>query len=254
MSTRAFKHTIVTLLTKENLESIVIELENHTPSKLLNPLFSGLCSGNEKVKWHAIVGMGKTVARLADANMESARIVMRRLIWSLNDESGGIGWGAPEALAEIMVCHETLAAEYGHMLVAYMREDGCYLEYEPLQRGLMWGIGRLAQVQPDLLLKKNTVRYLMPYMESQDPVIKGLAAWSLGILQAREAVSSIELLIGNKAQVSFYLDGTIVTKTVDDLAREALARISHEYRRETVCRKANALGVQGDMDTRRAKI
>lgn len=25
--------------------------------------------------------------------MDSARIVMRRLMWSLNDESGGIGWG-----------------------------------------------------------------------------------------------------------------------------------------------------------------
>jgi len=37
---------------------------------------------------------------------------MRRLMWNLNDESGGIGWGNPEAMGEILACHEALANEY----------------------------------------------------------------------------------------------------------------------------------------------
>ena len=60
--------------------------------------------------------MGASLARLADADMEAARIVMRRLLWSLNDESGGIGWGAPESMAEAMCRHQGLALEYAHML------------------------------------------------------------------------------------------------------------------------------------------
>jgi hypothetical protein len=46
--------------------------------------------------------MGEVMAHLADKDMESARVIMRRLMWSLNDESGGIGWGAPEAMGEIV--------------------------------------------------------------------------------------------------------------------------------------------------------
>ena len=63
--------------------------------------------------------MGQVVSNLADTDMESARVIMRRLIWNLNDESGGIGWGSPEAMGDIMACHERLAGEYHRLLVSY---------------------------------------------------------------------------------------------------------------------------------------
>src|SRR5690554_2588053 len=87
------------------------------PGRLLNPLFSGICSNDEQLKWRAVAAMGQTVARLADQDLEAARVVMRRFMWSLNDESGGIGWGAPEAMAEVLAAHAGLADEYGHILV-----------------------------------------------------------------------------------------------------------------------------------------
>jgi len=102
------------------------------------------------VRWHAVSVFGTTVDRMAGQDLESARIVMRRFLWSLNDESGGIGWGAPEAMAEIMYHCRPLAEEHLHMLVSYMREDGPeafqdgnFIELPMLQRGLLWGIGRL---------------------------------------------------------------------------------------------------------------
>ena len=72
-------------------------------------------------------------------------------MWSLNDESGGIGWDAPEAMSEIIASHEGLAKEYTNVLISYVREDGNFLEYEPLQRGAVWGIGSVAQARPDLV-------------------------------------------------------------------------------------------------------
>jgi len=36
-------------------------------------------------------------------------------MWSLNDESGGIGWGAPEAMGAIMARHTGLADEYANI-------------------------------------------------------------------------------------------------------------------------------------------
>src|SRR6056300_1413282 len=146
------KRRISKLLESSDIEAVIKELREIRPSRVINPLIGALCSNNETVRWHAVTALGPIVSDLADHNMEAARVVMRRFMWSLNDESGGIGWGAPEAMGEIMAVHDRLAEEYGHMLVAYMREDGFYLEPPQLQQGLMWGLARLAMVKPDLLM------------------------------------------------------------------------------------------------------
>ena len=160
--------------------------------------------------------------------MEAARVVMRRFMWSLNDESGGIGWGAPEAMGEIMAAHDRLAEEYGHMLVAYMREDGFYLELPQLQQGLMWGLSRFAMVKPDLLKAKNVIIYLLPYLNSPDSTVRGLAARALGFLQSKEASQELAKLVNDSAQVKIFLNRTFVADTVGGLAHKALANIVKE--------------------------
>ena len=68
---------------------------------------------------------------------------MRRLMWSLNDESGSIGWGAPEAMAEIMARNKKLADEYYKILISYSEQGKNYLEHEGLQRSVRRGIERI---------------------------------------------------------------------------------------------------------------
>jgi HEAT repeat protein len=165
------------------------------------------------------------MADLADHDMEAARVVMRRLMWSLNDESGGIGWGVPEAMGEILSCHDGLAEEYAHILIAYMREDGSYLELPQLQRGLMWGVARLARVKPGLLRARKAIIYLLPYLESSDPQVRGLAAWGLGLLHAQEALSLLKKIVCDTAPVTYYHDNSFATDTVGGLAEKALAII-----------------------------
>jgi hypothetical protein len=191
----------------------------------LNPLRSALCS-DERAKWSAVTLLGLLTAELADRDLESARVVMRTLMWSLTEESGGIAWGVPESMAEIMACHETLAREYVAILVSYTREDGNFLEYEPLQRSVVWGIGRLAQVRPDILRAHHAGRHLPPYLESDDAAVRGLAAWALGLLGAREAAPGIEALLADRAAVRLYLDRRLVTSSVAELASRALDELS----------------------------
>ena len=219
------KRRIGRLLQSPDLDAIIAELLKLPPSVVINPLIGALCSTDETARWHAITSLGPVVAQLAERDMEAARVVMRRFMWSLNDESGGIGWGAPEAMAEIMACHDGLADEYAHMLVAYMREDGFYLELEQLQRGLIWGLGRLAQVKPGLLRSKDAVRYLLLYLDSPDHSVRGLAAWTLGLLKADESVSRLESLVDDDGPVRFYLDRNFVNDTVGGLAAKALKNI-----------------------------
>jgi HEAT repeat protein len=220
------KRRISKLLESSDIEPVIQELRELPSSKTINPLIGSLCSGNETVRWHAITALGPVVADLADKDMEAARIVMRRFMWSLNDESGGIGWGAPEAMGEIMACHDTLAEEYAHILVAYMREDGFYLELEQLQRGLMWGLARLAGMRPDLLQVQNAATYLLPYLDSNDSHVRGLAAWTLGLLESKEATLALTKLVEDPAPVKIYLNRTLTTDTVGGLTQKALANIA----------------------------
>jgi len=226
VSQRGIKHEILALLGQAELDAVLPALAGYPPEKLLNPLFSAICSGSEKTKWNAVSAMGATVSRLADQDMEAARIVMRRFMWSLNDESGGIGWGTPEAMAECLACHGGLAQEYAKILVSFLREDGFYLELPTLQRGLMWGVGRLAQVRPNLLHHWQAPRYLLPYLDSEDPIVRALAARALGLLQVVEAAAKIKPCTHDTTEFSLYAEHRLTTVTTGQLAREALAALA----------------------------
>jgi len=170
---RQLKKRILEILSNENFDKGLEEILQLPARQVINPLFSFLYNKYESVKWRAVTAMGAVVASLAENDTESARVIMRRLIWNLNDESGGIGWGSPEAMGEIMAQNEQMAKEYHLILISYIREDGNYIEHEILQRGVLWGLSRLAHVRPDLV--KDAAPFLRPYMESDDPVLRELA-------------------------------------------------------------------------------
>ena len=198
------KRVVQKILEKQTLVSILDHLAAMPAVAIINALFSGICHANKVIRWHAVVAMGATLARLADEDMEKARIVMRRFMWSLNDESGGIGWGAPESMAEAMRRHQGLAEEYCHILVAFMREEGFYLEHPPLQYGLLWGIARLAETRAALLLQKKADLYLPPYLREQDATVRGLAAYALATLASKDACRDLRELSGLPRTVSVY--------------------------------------------------
>ncbi len=108
MGPRKVKKEILLLLNQDSLEIIEDKLSQYTESDVIGSLFSAICSVDETCKWHGVSSFGFVVSRLAVKDIEAARIIMRRFLWSLNDESGGIGWGAPEAMAEIMLLSDTL--------------------------------------------------------------------------------------------------------------------------------------------------
>jgi len=149
----ALKEEIHILLDRDDLKPVLHQLLKHSPHKLLGALYSALLSPNKRIRWHAVTVAGLTVSAVALEDLEQARIVMRRFMWTLNDESGGIGWGSPECMGEIMARHHGLAVEYSRILFSYLasREGGSdnFLEYLPLRRGAFWGTARLAQADPD---------------------------------------------------------------------------------------------------------
>ncbi|MBC2693969.1 MAG: HEAT repeat domain-containing protein [Desulfobacteraceae bacterium] len=216
MSGRQLKKEILELLSHKDFEKSLGKICQLPARRAVNPLFSFFYNSDELVRWRAVAAMGAVVSNHADHDMESARVIMRRLIWNLNDESGGIGWGSPEAMGEIMARHGRLAGEYHKILTSYIMPDGNYLEHKILQRGVLWGVGKLAHARPQLV--EDSALFLLPYMESEDAYLRGLAAWTAGLFDCKTTRILLKRLENDQTTLTIYLNGKLEEFTVAQLA------------------------------------
>jgi len=220
---RIRKGRILEILSGSNAAAGLLELGRDSPRKIVNGLFPLLYSQDEIVKWRAVTFMGLFVRNLAEEDMESARDVVRRLMWNLNDESGGIGWGSPEAMGEILTCHEGLAGEYAPILLSYANRDGNYLELPMLQRGLLWGIARFSEVRPHVV--RGSKSHIFPYLESDDPAVRGHAARIVGLIGTMEDRDRLSPLAGDSSDYTTFFNHRCMRCNVGETAREALLNI-----------------------------
>ncbi len=194
-----------------------LDIISHMPGRqAVSPLFSFFYNRDELVRWRSITVMGSVVSEMAESDVEKARVVMRRMIWNLNDESGGIGWGSPEAMGETMARSPLMADEYHHILLSYIMPEGNFIEHEALQQGVLWGIARLAHTRPELV--KNAVNLLYPYLNSCDPMLRGLAAWTAGLYDCPETNKNVAKLTGNQTKLTVYTGEKMEKVTIGALA------------------------------------
>ncbi len=223
---RKIRQEIKALLDDNDLLHLLKFIQTVPPKKVVQPLIQTFYRADSLQRWHAITAFGKVMNRIAREEMEDARIIMRRLMWSLNDESGGIGWGAPEAMAEAMANHPGLAEEYSRILLSYIWEEGNYLEYLPLRRGALWGLMRLAQSRPEVL---NEIDYstdlLKDYLADQDAESRALAALALGFMGRQEFCDEIASMLSDRRRFELYLDNKLNKTSVADAAALALEHL-----------------------------
>lgn len=227
MSRVSIKREVLLNLRSKNIDSVCRKIRVYENQQLISPLFIALCDICEQVKWNAVFVFGQVLADMAQNNVESARIVMRRFLWSLNDESGGIGWGVPEAMAEVMCQSPLLRKEYLHMLVSYMRQDGeeefmdgNFLELPLLQRGLLWGVARLCFHNRQEMKNQNIVDDLLYYLNSPDPVVVGYALYCLSFFREDVPATSLEQQLNDPTVLRIFLDTEMVEVSVAELARK----------------------------------
>ena len=148
---KKLKLEVLEFLKQDDFEINLQEIHKFEAKKLVNALFSFLCSTDKKIKDRTITAMGEVVAKIAKDDVKFARTVMRRLMLSLTEESGGIGWGAPEAMGEIMARNKKMAEEYHKILISYTLGGGNELDFEELQKDVIAGLKRLSRVHPELV-------------------------------------------------------------------------------------------------------
>ena len=177
-----------------------------------------LCEINERIKWPAIEAVGELMKRWWEQG-ENAKVreYIRNLFWSMNDESGGIGWSSPQTIAEIIVDIPELIDPYGNMMVAHSLEEPF------LVKGGLWGIGKLGRLiieAVDFFRDK-----VLAAFNSDDPETLGLAAWSMGETGFKPALIFLKKLSLRTEPVCIYIEGDFELKTLGEWAKEAIDKI-----------------------------
>ncbi|MFH1981625.1 MAG: DVU0298 family protein [Pseudomonadota bacterium] len=220
---RRLKNEVLQVLIDDAFDTRLPALLQIPGRRIVNPLFAFLLHPKPMVRWRAVVAMGAVVSQLADTALESARVVIRRMMWQLNDESGGIGWGCPEALGECVARHASIADAYHRILVSYLDPCRNYLEHPMLQQGLLWGVGRAVHSRPGQLAGWGHL--LLPHLDAEDPQRRGLAAWAAGAAGDTALLPTLRRLSDDDQLFEFF-DGSRLTRLpVKEMATAAAARL-----------------------------
>ncbi|MFO7749822.1 MAG: hypothetical protein R6V54_06975 [Desulfobacteraceae bacterium] len=176
---RKLKKEVGEILLLTTRKEALDQLEKIPGKMVTGPLFSHFYSINDLVRFRSTAAMGRLVANLAENRIEDARIVLRRIMWNLNDESGGIGWGSVEAMGEILANSNSLAQEFSSILFSYIAPQGNFLEHEMLQRGSLWGVGTYLAAADAVMVDGNVTENLCHFLDSPDSVKRGYAVRAL---------------------------------------------------------------------------
>lgn len=169
------------------------------------------------VSWRAIEAVGVISRNFSKEMMEVLRDTVRRLLWSMGEESGGIGWSAAEMLGEIISGNPDAFNDIVPILWSFKEED-------MFRAGILWAMGRISVIRPDLTA--FVVGDLPGMMRDGNPLVRGYSAWVAGLLpEAADSGSCMEQvsrLLDDDSAVVFYKDGVLRPGTVGGLAREAI--------------------------------
>jgi hypothetical protein len=175
---RKIRQQVGEILNYPDRETALDRLARIPENQLKGHLFSHFYSPEALIRFRSVTAMGHLGHRMAETRMESARDLMRRILWNLNDESGGIGWGSAEAMGEILSRHPGLAAEFDSILFSYLDPRANFIDNPDLQKGILWGIGTYAAAAPDRLTADRAAS-IVPFLDDPDPVKRGYAVRAL---------------------------------------------------------------------------
>ena len=182
-SRRDLRETVIQLLQACGEECDLARVMGITTARALNLLLSLLPLDDAELQPRVVTAAAKAIAAIADQDLETGRVAMRRLIWNLTEESGNCPWGTPELIGEALAQHHGLAQEFAPILVSYIIPDGNFLDHPTLLRGAVWGIGRLVEKHPDLL--GDALVHLRSLAQHPDPGVQSEAHGVVVTLEAR---------------------------------------------------------------------
>jgi hypothetical protein len=174
------------------------------------------------IGWRAIKAAGLAARAILETDYDFLRETCRKLLWSLSDESGGIGWAAPEILGEIV------SADPGRFsdiipLIAEVYD----IEERTFRPGVLYALGRIAEADPVLVMPfKDIVRRAL---SSDDPLARVFALDLVKTLKSRLEKDDqdsfdklIKSLLTDHSEVWIYRSDRFQGIEIREAARSAL--------------------------------
>jgi hypothetical protein len=140
------------------------------------------------VGWRAIEAIGLAARGMITSDLDFLRETCRKLIWSLSDESGGIGWSAPEILGEIVSADPKRFKDFIPLMASVYE-----IEEDVFRGGVLYALGRIAESAPELAAPYQKI--IISSLTDKDPIVKVRGLELVGLLWSygkRSAVWSRE--------------------------------------------------------------
>ena len=216
MGMRARKAVVKELLLQRDRYAL-LEWARSVPNSL-RILISLTYDEDELLRWRAIEAVGHVAASQAEPDLEKVRDMIRRLLWLMNDESGGLGWHAPELIGEILVNVPALIPEYANLLLSFLRE-------EPFERGTHFAVYRVASVDPKPFAERASE--LLDSLKDPDPAIRAYAVLALKAIRGGPNGYAASELQADKSRFMLYnfMIGQLRETTVGQVAKRTMGDI-----------------------------
>lgn len=180
--------------------------------RLIKNLQRLLYSADPIIRARAAEAMGKVCAVISKRESKKISRLIQTLLYSIID-TAAFSLGAFEAIAEIIVNAPDMFEGYVPHLYQLLSEKS------RRPKALM-ALARISEVRPELL--RPRAFYLLKFLNDDDPEVRGYTVILLEKLHASELKSDIAKLKGDMHKISFYNNGEILTKTIDELVYTAL--------------------------------
>lgn len=159
--------------------------------RTLRFLSSRLASPEDALKRKVVRSLGIVVGERAGVSGNQVRELLRRWFWALNDESGAVPFGVPEAIGEVLAVRTEFQPEFLSLLcsLAYQPE---LIQTGPIERGVFWALGRLGQASAGLCPEavQAVARAARQHSDLESRKVAAWALMQLGITPGCEAVAS----------------------------------------------------------------
>jgi hypothetical protein len=176
------------------------------------------------IGWRAIKAIGQVSSLYVRNNYDFLRDAIRKLLWSLSDESGGIGWSAPEILGEIV------SADPGKMSdVIPLIADIFTIEERVFRPGVLYALKKISEARPESIVPFESLVILG--LVEHDPLARIYALELVCLLKERfnsdlleEVISKVENLKRDVAVTWVYRNDGF-----EDLEVREIAEKVHDY-------------------------
>lgn len=163
LMTLNLKDSILQALEANDLEAVASITEKNR--RAISLLIRLAYDKETLIGWRSIKAVGFAAKLLVHTDYDFLRETVRKLLWSLSDESGGIGWAAPEIIGEIVSVDPEKFADI-IPLIAELYD----IEEKIFRPGVVYALGRIAEKTPERVAGYR--RIIAESLMDEDPLVK----------------------------------------------------------------------------------